>query len=99
MKNGNKHKALLASPSDNVATALANLHEGESIKVDENGTTVTLKSDIPFGFKFSISSIKEGSPVLKYGEKIGVASCDIPKGELVHITNLESCRGRGDIAK
>ena len=34
---------------------------------------------------------------MKYGESIGAASCDIKKGDYVHVHNLEALRGRGDL--
>jgi len=34
--------------------------------------------------------------VLKYGEVIGRATTRIEAGELVHVQNMEGCRGRGD---
>ncbi len=34
---------------------------------------------------------------MKYGECIGAASCDIKKGDYVHVHNLEALRGRGDL--
>ena len=40
--------------------------------------------------------IKAGETVVKYGESIGTASCDIKVGDWVHTQNLESGRGRGD---
>lgn len=35
--------------------------------------------------------------VIKYGEIIGKASVEIRKGQHVHVHNLESLRGRGDL--
>ena len=35
--------------------------------------------------------------LMKYGECIGAASCDIRKGDYVHVHNLEALRGRGDL--
>ena len=34
---------------------------------------------------------------MKYGERIGIASVDISRGDYVHIHNLEAVRGRGDL--
>ena len=36
---------------------------------------------------------------MKYGEEIGIATREIVKGEYVHIHNLDSMRGRGDLEK
>ena len=37
-------------------------------------------------------NIAKGEPVVKYGEHIGVASCDIKAGEHVHVHNVEGRR-------
>jgi altronate dehydratase small subunit len=42
-------------------------------------------------------AIGKGDDVVKYGEIIGRATADIAKGEHVHVHNIESLRGRGDI--
>ena len=34
----------------------------------------------------------KGEPVVKYGEHIGVATCDIRAGEHVHVHNVEGRR-------
>ena len=34
---------------------------------------------------------------MKYGEEIGVASREISAGNHVHVHNLDSMRGRGDL--
>jgi len=58
-----------------------------------------LRDDIRFGHKFSLTRIEAGSDILKYGEVIGSAQQVIEPGEHVHIHNVVSTRGRGDLAK
>ena len=55
--------------------------------------------DIPFGHKFALRDIAQGELIIKYGEEIGVASRDIAQGTYVHVHNLDSMRGRGDLEK
>jgi len=88
---------MLLHPSDNIATALADLEKGEILHVDleKEGLSVTLKEPIPFANKFAIAFIPRGGEVRKYGELIGEAIQDIHPGELVHIHNLVSQRSRG----
>jgi altronate hydrolase len=45
--------------------------------------------DIPAGHKVAVRPIAAGASIRKYGEVIGVASCDIPAGAHVHLHNLE----------
>ena len=88
-------KAVVLNENDNVATALTDLESGSSVSVDIAGrtVTVTLRSKIPFGHKFSLTSIDSGAPVIKYGESIGNAGAAILPGDYVHVHNVRSTRG------
>ncbi|MBE0069327.1 UxaA family hydrolase [Thermoanaerobacterium thermosaccharolyticum] len=91
--------AVLANSKDNVATAVRDLKTGQEILIEngERELIVKLRDDIPFGHKFAIKEIKKGCDVIKYGEEIGEATMDIKPGEYVHVHNLVSKRGRGDL--
>lgn len=93
--------ALKVSDQDNVATIFANdVKAGTVVSVqDKKGQiqSVELKNDIPYGHKLAVLPISNGTPILKYGEEIGVATKDIAQGEHVHVHNLDSQRGRGDL--
>lgn len=93
-----KKLAVVAHQSDNVATAVTDLKQGQQVVVDIDGreVTVVLKSDVPFGHKFALADIPKGQEVRKYGEEIGRATKPIEKGDYVHVHNIESIRGRGD---
>lgn len=95
--------ALKVNDSDNVATIFSNdAKAGTQVSVrDKKGNvqTVALENDIPYGHKLAVLPVSAGTPILKYGEEIGVASQDIAPGEHVHIHNLDSQRGRGDLNK
>lgn len=94
-------KALVINREDNVATALEDLKQGEeiniSIKDEGEVKRVKLRQEIPFGHKFALGRIKEGEVVIKYGEEIGRATRDVDAGQHVHVHNVESVRGRGDL--
>ena len=87
--------ALVISARDNVATALETLEAGRS--VDLGAVTVTVLERIPHGHKLALAPIAAGQPVVKYGSPIGLATCDIAPGTHVHVHNLASSRGRGDL--
>ena len=64
--------------------------------------------DLSCGQKKAVRDIKKGEKVIKYGEIIGHATCDVKKGELVHMHNLESdidfdveftCKAEGEVRK
>jgi altronate dehydratase small subunit len=42
-------------------------------------------------------AIEKGEAIVKYGEVIGRATQQIILGKHVHIHNVESLRGRGDV--
>lgn len=97
----NLKMALQVSPYDNVATIFAdNIKKGDRVEIrDKQGNTAELivKDDIPYGHKIASKDIKVKEPIIKYGEEIGVATKDICVGDYVHVHNLDSMRGRGDL--
>ena len=92
------HNAIVVDKLDNVATALRNLEQGESIRIDIGGTKneIAVQESIAQGFKIALEDIGEGQPVVKYGEVIGLATQNITKGTCVHVHNIEGVKGRGD---
>jgi altronate dehydratase len=90
------NSALVISARDNVATALEPLEAGRAIRVGE--ATITVMDAIPRGHKVALCAIRAGEPVIKYGSPIGTASHDIAAGSHVHVHNVASSRGRGDLA-
>lgn len=86
---------------DNVATALRDLRDGETVSVRSDNAirTVRVSEYIPYGHKFAIRSILKGENIQKYGEVIGRATDDIAAGKHAHVQNIESLRGRGDFAR
>ena len=88
------NKSIKANNKDNVATTIQNLSAGERIQIE--GNEFCLNQDVLSYHKFALMNIKKGEGIIKYGEAIGVASKDILAGDLVHVHNIESVRGRGD---
>jgi len=95
-------RALIIHPDDNVANLIGPGAKADSVRCTVEGReethTVTLLDDVPANHKFAAVDIKSGQPIVKYGRNIGRASCDIQKGQYVHVHNIESNRGRGDKA-
>jgi altronate hydrolase/galactarate dehydratase len=79
---------LTLNPQDNVAIALDDIAAGD-LGMPEG---VTLLQSVTRGHKVAIAPIKAGENVLRYGQIIGQATCDIAVGEHVHVQNL----GMGD---
>ncbi len=91
--------AIIIHPSDNVATTLQTIPLGTCIFLKKDGKTlkILVHEEIPIGHKFSLSKIEKGGRIIKYGETIGLTTARIGIGCHVHIHNLESRRGRGDL--
>ena len=94
--------ALKVNDLDNVATLFSN--EGKAgcdVEIrDKKGESFVLRleNDIPYGHKIALAPIAVGSDIIKYGESLGMATKAIGPGEHVHVHNLDSKRGRGDMA-
>lgn len=91
-------KIQIVHPDDNVAVAVADLSAGEVLSIDD-GDSVELRDDVAYGHKFALRDVDAGESIVKYGEEIGAASQAIQAGEHVHVHNVESRRGRGDLAE
>jgi len=94
-------QALVIDPQDNVANLIGPGEKGAEVRCRIEGSqepvTVTLVDDIPPNHKFAFSDLKAGDPIVKYGLVIGRASAAIARGAHVHVHNIESSRGRGDL--
>ncbi len=90
-------QALLMHPNDNIAVAAADLPAGQAVEVA--GEMILVTQPIPFGHKFARRSLLSGGIVFKYGQPVGRAVSDIAAGEHVHVHNIESLRGRGDLGQ
>jgi len=60
----------------------------------ENDETVTIKAlvEVPLGHKLALADIKNDDTIIKYGNDIGRAVSDIPKGGYVHVHNVKTKR-------
>ena len=47
---------------------------------------------VPLGHKLALTDIKTGDTLLKYGNDIGKAVADVPKGGYVHVHNAKTKR-------
>ncbi len=95
-----KKKAYVINKKDNVAVAVTTIKAGEKVAIERNGEEeISVTDEIRYGHKFALNDLTPGDPVVKYGEVIGQASKRIEKGNHVHVHNLESRRGRGDLAQ
>ena len=78
---------------DNVAVALDTIAQNETITVGD--VTVVTRMEIPAGHKFALKELPTGTPVIKYGYRIGFTTADVKPGEWIHTHNLKT--GLGDL--
>lgn len=93
--------AVVIDEKDTVAVAIEALKKGSVAEIRSHSgavTKVALVNDIPIYHKFAITEMKKGDPVVKYGEHIGIAGCDIHVGSHVHVHNVENHRENLDNA-
>lgn len=88
------HNAMMIDAKDNVVVAIEALAKGDRVSYLCGGEEkqLTAQADITIYHKLAARGIKAGEPVVKYGEHIGVAVCDIQPGEHVHVHNVEGRR-------
>jgi altronate dehydratase small subunit len=84
---------ILSHPKDNVATAKLRIKAGTLLTFSKR-KKIEVREEIPFGHKIALRKIPKGSPVIKYGERIGRAIRTIEPGELAHVHNVEGERGK-----
>lgn len=93
--------AIVIKKEDNVATAISDIAADQAVAVgiEEENLTITVRQAIPLGHKLALRPIRSGEAILKYGTVIGRATQEIQRGEHVHVHNVESTRGRGDLVR
>lgn len=86
--------AMVVNDKDNVAVVLENIIAGSVVDYVFHGEkyTIVAANDIQIYHKIALRDIAEGQPVVKYGEKLGVAIKPITLGQHVHVHNLDSER-------
>ena len=60
----------------------------------ETDETIIIKAllEVPLGHKLALADIKNKDTIIKYGNDIGRAVSDIPKGGYVHVHNVKTKR-------
>lgn len=97
----NDRFALLIDINDNVATLLDESFPNDKIQVKTKEgkifDQIILIEQVKAGHKIALRDLDAGEIVIKYGETIGKTTKKIPRGAWVHVHNVKSLRGRGDL--
>lgn len=92
-------KVWIIAAADNVGTVVGSEAPARTtlpIIGAVNGS-IQAQAPIPHGHKIALNPMPAGSEVVKYGVVIGRVVRGIDRGEHVHVHNMESLRGRGDL--
>lgn len=84
--------AVHINDKDSCVTVTEPVKAGDTVEyhlADGTAQSVTALGDAPIYHKIAIVDVPKGGYVYKYGEKIGIASCDIKAGDYVHTHNLK----------
>lgn len=84
-----QENAIRINPQDNVVVAFRGMQAGEPV-VGIVGVDAVANEDIPRNHKIAIKEIPAHSPVIKYGETIGLATQRIRAGDWVHTHNMRT---------
>lgn len=86
--------AMIIDGQDNVIVAIEPIAKGDIVTYLSGSEEkhLTALEDITIYHKLAARDIRRGEPVVKYGEHIGVATCDIHAGAHVHVHNVEGHR-------
>jgi altronate dehydratase small subunit len=78
---------IIIDQKDNVAVALKDIPEGETICLP-NGEEFQALTRIAFSHKVVLKDLSGGDDIIKYGEVIAQVTQDVKKGEWIHVHNL-----------
>lgn len=81
-------KLIRIHSKDNVAIAIQDIAPGEELELEE--VSYTAAERIPRGHKIALQNFTVGDTIIKYGNRIGVASQAIVKGSWVHSHNMHT---------
>lgn len=92
-------KVWIIATADNVGTVVGNEAPARATIpiIGAASGSIEVQTAIPHGHKVALKPLPSGAEVVKYGVAIGRLVAAVNAGEHVHIHNLESLRGRGDL--
>ncbi|MGB6198852.1 MAG: altronate dehydratase family protein [Candidatus Acidiferrales bacterium] len=86
MQDSVQDRVLRLDPRDTVIIALADLKQGDSVRVESQ--TYVLATDVPAKHKFAAKAFAPGDPIFMYGVMVGRASAPIAQGAAITTINI-----------
>jgi len=86
---------LVHKEGDSVAVAVRDVTPGVSlVAYMDSGRElqITVIESIPLGHKVSLGDFGGGDKLIEYGVRVGLATMNIQRGQLVHVHNIRSAR-------
>jgi altronate dehydratase small subunit len=98
--DGDGAKVWVVHRDDNVGTVVgADVPEAGPVPLAGAAQgRVDVSEPVPYGHKVALRQLAAGEEIIKYGVAVGRLSGPVAAGRHVHVHNLESQRGRGDLA-
>ncbi|OZI66807.1 UxaA family hydrolase [Bordetella genomosp. 11] len=92
-------KVWVVHRDDNVGTVVGgDIRERGPVPLAGSGQgMVDVCEPVPYGHKVALRPLDAGQEIVKYGVAVGRLSSAVAAGRHVHVHNLESQRGRGDL--
>ncbi|MDR1272534.1 MAG: UxaA family hydrolase [Clostridiales Family XIII bacterium] len=87
-----KPKVVHINEKDSAVISLFPIKKGDEVAMPD-GEVIVAREDIPQSHKMAIMDIKKGETIYKYGEDIGTAAVDIPKGGWIHAQHMAGSEG------
>ena len=84
-----KINSIIINKNDNVAVVTGAVAAGETVTA-ASGVELVAGNDVPRHHKVATADIAAGDGIVKYGERIGVATKPIRKGDHVHDHNMKA---------
>jgi altronate hydrolase len=80
-------KLIKVHPEDNIAIALVNLWQGDTILFE--GEQITILDDVQAKHKITLNTLKKGDPIFMYGVLVGKVMTDVDKGGALTVENVK----------
>jgi hypothetical protein len=90
LKGETVKKCYQIHPADNVAVLQQDAATESIDVIGGTRSTIMVRQSIGLGHKIAVANVAEGTPIVKFGVPIGIATAPINAGDWVHLHNCRS---------